>query len=143
MLSSTADYALRAILFLARTDGRGLVRAEEIAEAIGAPRNYLSKTLHLLGRAGIVTSSRGPQGGFALAVPPDELTLARVVDLFDEPRVRPRCMLGTAPCDPEHPCAVHHRWTAITRAQREPLTTTTVADLLASGAAAAVGAASR
>ncbi|GLC23818.1 RrF2 family transcriptional regulator [Roseisolibacter agri] len=134
MLSLTADYALRATLVLARRHGEGPVRVERIAAATGAPRNYLSKTLHALTKAGIVTSARGPAGGFTLAVAPDALTLARVIDCFDGPRVQSRCLLGTGPCDAARPCAAHHRWTAIAHARRAPLTTTTVADLLAGDA---------
>jgi Rrf2 family protein len=130
MLSTTSDYALRAILVLARRHGGRPVRADEIADATGAPRNYLAKTLNALAKAGVVTSARGPLGGFALAVEPEALTLARVVDCFDEPQPRTRCMLGTGPCDPDHPCAAHHGWTAITAARREPLAKTTIADLL-------------
>jgi Rrf2 family protein len=133
MLSVTTDYALRAVLYLARTGDGRLVPAEEIAEAIGAPRNYLSKTLHALTRLGIVTSARGPHGGFSLAVPAAQLTLARVIDCFDEPPPRPRCMLGAGPCNRLDPCAAHERWSAIVAARRRPLAETTVADLLASG----------
>jgi DNA-binding IscR family transcriptional regulator len=50
VLSQTADHALRAMLVLARRHGAGPVRTEEIAEATGAPRNYLSKTLRALAR---------------------------------------------------------------------------------------------
>ena len=132
MLSSTSDYALRAVLFLAR-DGEGRSRrADEIAEATAAPRNYLAKTLNALAKAGIVSSARGPQGGFTLACDPATLTIARVVDCFDEPRPQSRCMLGTAPCDPAHPCAAHGRWTAVKHERRQPLATTTIADLLTS-----------
>ena len=134
MLSQTADYALRATLVLARRHGEGPVRVERIAAATGAPRNYLSKTLHALGKAGIVSSARGPAGGFTLAVAPDALTLARVIDCFDGPRTQTRCLLGTGPCDPARPCAAHRRWTAIADARRAPLATTTVADLLAGDA---------
>ena len=130
MLSTTSDYALRAILVLARHHGRHPLRADEIADATAAPRNYLAKTLNALAKAGLVTSARGPTGGFALAVAPEDLTLARVIDCFHEPRPQTRCLLGTAPCDPARACAAHHRWTAIRQAQRAPLATTTVADLL-------------
>ncbi|HEX8906653.1 MAG TPA: Rrf2 family transcriptional regulator, partial [Longimicrobiaceae bacterium] len=70
MLSKTAEYALRALLVLARRGARGgaAVRAEEIADAVGAPRNYMSKTLHALAKQGFVASARGPLGGFTLAV---------------------------------------------------------------------------
>ena len=130
MLSATSDYALRAILILARSYGRRPMRADEIAKATGAPRNYLAKTLNAMAKAGLVTSARGPQGGFVLAVAPDALPIARVVDLFDEPRPQGYCLLGARPCDPRRPCAAHHRWTAITAARRAPLATTMVADLL-------------
>jgi Rrf2 family iron-sulfur cluster assembly transcriptional regulator len=131
VLSSTSDYALRAVLVLARGYGRRPLRADEIADATGAPRNYLAKTLNALAKTGLVTSARGPQGGFALAVAPETLTLARVIDCFDEPRPQTRCLLGTAPCDPHRPCAAHQCWTAIKAARRAPLASTTVADLLA------------
>ena len=136
MLSLTSDYALRATLVLARRHGAGPVQTEEIAEATGAPRNYLGKTLHALVKAGIATSTRGPRGGFTLAVRPDALTIAHVVDCFDEPRPHTRCLLGTGACDPARACVAHHRWTAIAAARRTPLTTTTIADLLTSASAA-------
>jgi Rrf2 family protein len=131
VLSFTADYALRAILLLARHPGQRSLRADEIAHATGAPRNYMAKTLNALAKAGLVTSARGPQGGFTLACAPDAMTIARVVDCFDEPRPQRRCLLGTSACDPARPCAAHGRWTAIKDARRTPLVCTTVADLLA------------
>jgi Rrf2 family protein len=106
------------------------MRADEIARATGAPANYLGKTMNLLAKAGIVTSARGPQGGFALAVPADELSVARIIDCFDEPRPHSRCLLGTVPCDPQHPCAAHHRWNEVMAVRRAALATTTIADLL-------------
>jgi Rrf2 family protein len=131
VLSSTSDYALRAILALAGRKTGGSMRAEEIARATGAPSNYLAKTMNLLAKEGIVTSARGPQGGFALAIPADELSLARIIDCFDEPRTHSRCLLGTAPCDPLHPCSAHDRWTRVVTSRRAALSTTTIADLLA------------
>lgn len=130
MLSSTSDYALRAILALASSTSTGPMRADQIARATGAPANYLGKTMNLLAKAGIVTSARGPQGGFALAVPADQLSLARIIDCFDEPRPHARCLLGNVPCDPRHPCAAHARWTEILAVRRAALATTTIADLL-------------
>lgn len=130
MLSSTSDYALRAILVLAREYEGHPVPADEIARATGAPRNYLAKTLNALAKAGIVTSARGPQGGFALAIAPDVLTISQVIDCFDEPRAHLRCLLGAVPCDALNPCKAHQRWAAITAARRAPLVTTSIADLL-------------
>ena len=129
MLSHTSDYALRAVLVLAGNVGRPF-RADEIADATGAPRNYMSKTLNSLVKAGVLTSARGPQGGFSLAIPAEKLTLARVIDCFVEPRPHTRCLLGNRPCDSNNPCAAHHLWAAINEKRRTPLATTTVADLV-------------
>jgi Rrf2 family protein len=107
------------------------MRADEIARVTGAPANYLAKTLNALGKAGIVTSARGPRGGFTLALPADELTLARIVDCFDEARPTTTCLLGSRPCDARHACRAHQRWTAVQQSRRAALAETTVADLLA------------
>ena len=135
MLSSTADYALRAILVLARASDERPLRADEIARATGSPANYLAKTLNALAKAGLVTSTRGPFGGFVLAIPAAELTLAHIIDCFDEPRPQTRCLLGSAPCDPRRPCTAHQRWTAIRNTRRAALADTTVADLLGGSSA--------
>ena len=132
MLSHTADYALRAVLALAH-NGRSM-RAEEIAAATGAPRNYLAKTLNALVKAGLLSSTRGPLGGFTLAATPDAITVARIVDLFVEPRRSPTCLLGAVPCNAATPCAAHQRWSALTAARRAPFVATTVADLLGEAA---------
>jgi Rrf2 family protein len=130
MISQTAEHALRAVLYLAgHTEDRPL-KVEEIAEALGAPRNYLSKTMHLLARHGIVTSTRGPQGGFLLRIPADELRLAHLVEVFDPPRERRICLLGGRPCTDAAPCQAHFRWKAIQEAGLGPMRDTTIADLL-------------
>lgn len=130
MLTTTADHALRALLAIARHGGARPLRVEEIAALTGAPRNYLGKTLGALVKAGVLHSTRGPFGGFSLAIAPHELTIARVADLFTEPRAMPRCLLGDGPCDAARPCIAHDRWTALTAAARAPLAETTIADLL-------------
>lgn len=130
MLSQTAEYALRAALYLAREPNRRPITADTIARALGAPPNYMSKTLNTLAKAGILAGMRGPTGGFMLVRDPARLTVAEVIGTFDEPTARPMCLLGGRPCNAEHPCQAHVRWVAVTAAMREPLTSTTVADLL-------------
>ena len=67
VLSQTAEYALRAVLTIAEEPGGQPVGAYRLADALGIPQNYLSKTLHQLARAGILDSTRGKLGGFRLA----------------------------------------------------------------------------
>jgi Rrf2 family protein len=133
MLSRTAEYAVRAVIVLARHYGERLVGADEIASILGAPRNYLSKTLNTLTRRGILTSARGPGGGYALAMAPSELSVADIADVFADSRPEiARCLLADKPCDPAHACSAHTRWTDITISAREPLLRTAIAELCGS-----------
>lgn len=134
MLSKTAKYGLRAVTYLAerhRSDG-GWVRIDEIAEELELPRNYLSKVLHLLGRAGVLASVRGPGGGFRLAREPDQITLAQVIGVLDEwQEGETPCLLRAGPCTPDTPCVAHHRWRAIADETRAFLIETSLEELLA------------
>ncbi|HSH75920.1 MAG TPA: Rrf2 family transcriptional regulator, partial [Longimicrobiales bacterium] len=73
ILSQTAVYALKATLRLAEQEPGGRMRVDDIAAELDVPRNYLSKILHTLAREGLLSSSRGPGGGFELARPATEL----------------------------------------------------------------------
>lgn len=132
MLSGTAEYALRAVVCLARQPDGQSVRASDLAEMIGVPRNYLGKILHDLVRAGILDSARGKKGGFRLALRPEDLTLLRVVSLFDTIAVGPerRCLMGRPECDGADPCPVHHRWKDVSEAISTFFEETTVGDVL-------------
>lgn len=131
MLSQTAEYALRAVLYVAAHEGRdGLVKIDEIAGELDVPRNTLAKTLHVLGRTGVLASVRGPAGGFHLAVRPEALTLARVVAPFDTVGQGRRCLLGRATCSDAAPCAAHGRWKTVSERVTTFFQDTTVADLL-------------
>ncbi len=133
MLSKTAEYAIRAVLYMARRGDTTPVSADEIADALDAPRNYLSKTLNALAKARILSSLRGPRGGFSLAVPAGDLTIARIVDAFDTSRASGMCLLGGAPCDLSRPCTAHDRWVEIHRSSRAPMETTTIGQMVGGG----------
>jgi Rrf2 family protein len=134
MLSGTAEYALRAVVCLARRPAGSPVRASDLAEAVDVPRNYLGKILHDLVRAGILRSTRGKHGGFQLAVPAGQLPLLRVVALFDEiGGERRRCLLGRPECSDRDPCPVHGRWKACADQVQRFFRETTVGDVLDGG----------
>jgi Rrf2 family transcriptional regulator, iron-sulfur cluster assembly transcription factor len=130
MLSQTSEHALRAVIYLAQQPPRTPVSAEELARALGAPANYLSKTLNVLAKQGVLGSVRGPRGGFWLETPPERLTLAEVTGIFEETRRNPICLMGGRPCTDRAPCHLHFRWKAVKGSAEAPLRETTVADLV-------------
>jgi len=78
-ISAKADYAVRAATELAASDHKGLVKGERIAQAQGIPLKFLLNIMTDLRHARIVRSHRGQEGGFQLARPADEITLAEVI----------------------------------------------------------------
>ena len=80
-VSRRTDYATRAVLALALSEG-GPLKLDQIATATEAPRTVLEQVMPTLRSAGIVRSERGPGGGYTLNHPPEEITLERVVRLF-------------------------------------------------------------
>ena len=128
MLSRTAEYALRAVLFLA--DSGEPANVERIAERLRVPRNYLSKTLHRLAREGVLASTRGQRGGFRLARDPDRLPLLAVVEPFDPLRGERRCLLGRPQCSHANPCPAHAQWKTVSEQVAAFFRDKTVGDLL-------------
>jgi len=80
-ISRRTDYATRAVLALSIADG-GPLKLDEIAGTTEAPRSVLEQVMPALVAAGIVRSVRGPSGGYRLNASPEELTLERVVRVF-------------------------------------------------------------
>jgi Rrf2 family protein len=119
VLSHSADYALRAVLYLAQRENAGLIPANEMAEALGVPQRYLGKVLNTLAHAGTLASTRGPRGGFRLTKPADQLTLAEVIAPFDAIGEPLQCLLQHRPCNKDEPCAAHEGWLNIANQLRD------------------------
>jgi Rrf2 family protein len=93
VIPKTAEYALRAVVLLARTPG-GPLSADEIAGSGRVPRRYAHKVLQALVRAGLVRSQPGPGGGYSLVRQPEELSILDVIGAVEPiPRII-RCPLG-------------------------------------------------
>src|SRR5215467_2797726 len=112
MLTTTSEYALRALAHLARQPNGDAVLGRNLACAGEIPANYLSKVLLALRNAGLVDTTRGSGGGYRLRKPPEEIYLIDVVELFEEiSRARPSCFLRhTRPCSSSSPCTAHSAW---------------------------------
>ncbi len=108
MLSNSAKYALKAVLFLAlHTNENQKMMVKDIFDRINVPQSYLAKLLQELSRREIISSARGPKGGFYVTDKNKELPLIKVINAIDgEGRLR-SCMLSINECDSENPCALH------------------------------------
>jgi Rrf2 family transcriptional regulator, cysteine metabolism repressor len=82
-LTRRSEYALLALIHLARTGGEGYMSVAAVAEAQGLPPKFLEQLLMALKRGGLVKSQKGPHGGYRLARPPAKISLAEVIRLLD------------------------------------------------------------
>lgn len=130
-VSAKADYALRAMAQLANASENDPVKAERIADAQQIPLKYLPAILAELKRAFLVTSHRGPDGGYSLSRPASEVTLADVMRAVDGPlmKVHDTSLREIAYEGPAE--ALIDVWRAVRTSLRSVLESVTLADLVA------------
>lgn len=130
-ISAKVDYAVRAVVELAAAEGDKPVKAERIANAQNIPLNFLENILGELRHAGVVRSHRGAEGGFRLARPAEELTVADVIRAVEGPLASVR---GGPPEDAVYAgaaAALLRVWIAVRVNLRRVAETVTIADIAA------------
>ena len=128
-ISAKVDYAVRAVAELAAADSDKPVKAERVATAQGLPLNFLENILGELRHAGVVRSHRGAEGGFRLAKPAQEVTVADVIRAVEGPLASVR---GGPPEDASYDgaaAALPTVWIAVRVNLRRVVETVTIADI--------------
>jgi len=123
--SEAATLALHAAGILG--DHEGPVAAHTMASALGASEATLAKVMQRMVRAGIVTSKRGPHGGFELARSPEEITLLEVYESVEGAMEVTHCLLGAPVCGQKH-CPLGELFERVSAEVAERLATTTLAE---------------
>lgn len=139
MFSRSAEYAIRALTFLAAQQPGKLSGAREIAEAEDIPMPFLWKILQKLAAKKLVRSFRGVRGGYELARPSQRITLHKILKELGEAEALERCILGFAQCREKHPCPLHILWAEHRKSLTRELRSTTLSDLSAVARRAAAG----
>lgn len=86
------------------------VGVKEIAEALNMPQQFLSKILQQLARHGLISSIKGPNGGFYINEANTKVTLLDIVECMDGKGALSGCLLGLPVCSVEDPCPLHHHF---------------------------------
>ncbi|MDO3693333.1 Rrf2 family transcriptional regulator [Wenyingzhuangia sp. chi5] len=109
MLSKACKYAIRAVLYLAINSSKTKkIGIKKIAEELETPQPFLAKLLQQLSTHKLVSSTKGPGGGFFLTEKDLEITLWDIVLSIDGTEKFNQCFLGLSVCSDEHPCPAHH-----------------------------------
>lgn len=127
--SRSAEYAIRAFVHLAQVQEGKYAMVKNIAEEEDIPAHFLAKILQQLARKGLLRSSKGPTGGFALRVDPAEIRLLDIVEALDGLSSYQQCASGLSECSDEMPCSMHDSWVALRGRIMDYLGKNTIADL--------------
>jgi FeS assembly SUF system regulator len=129
-LTNLADYAVVVMTAAARSPELRL-SAARVAELTTIPAPTVAKLMGTLARADLLTASRGVAGGFSLARPAAEISIAAIVEAVDGPIALTNCQsLDKHECAIEGHCSVRGHWAPINQAVRAALAAVTLADLL-------------
>ncbi len=117
LLSKSAEYAIRACIFIvARSQAGHKTGLKEVAAAIGSPVFFTAKILQGLSRQKLISSMKGPNGGFYVPEEAFDITLLDLVQAIDGTDLFTECGLGMKQCSDSNPCPIHDQYKPI-RAQ--------------------------
>lgn len=134
--SSPTEHAIRALTELVcRSPAKhreGRIMVEELVAGTDLPKDFIAKIFQRLARSEILVSTKGRNGGFALAKPATEITLLEIVEALEGPMAMDKCVVGLAKCNDHMPCPQHDLYKPIRIRLKDYLRTTTLADMAAS-----------
>lgn len=109
-ITRQADYAVRAMVFLAQNQGEKPSPTRVIAKEKGIPTSFLAKIISQLSVAGLLQTSRGANGGVKLAKSADEISLLEVIEAIDGPIILNDCVAESATCTYDESCPLKPVW---------------------------------
>lgn len=138
-LKRRGDYAVRAMISVARHYDKDLHQARKIASEMEIPYKVLTQILARLVGEELLEAKHGPAGGYRLARPPTNITLLDVIEAAEGPATFNHCVLRDGPCDWQETCPIHDTWTRAQAALATELASATLADLAGIDAAIQAG----
>lgn len=116
MLSKSCEYALKSILYITKHSKNEIrVGAKNISDDLAIPYHFAAKLLQILAKADIISSQKGPNGGFYLTAENLKHSLADVVRAIDGNGIFVNCILGLKTCSETRPCPLHNDFIDIKR----------------------------
>ncbi|MCM8569316.1 Rrf2 family transcriptional regulator [Gramella jeungdoensis] len=132
MFSKACEYGIRATLFIAQeSKNENRTGLKKIAREINSPEAFTAKILQKLVQENIITSSKGPQGGFFIAPENQTIVLAEIVKAIDGDSIINGCALGLDKCSEDHPCPLHSDFAEIRSGLKHMLENTSIRELTA------------
>ena len=131
MISNTSKYAIRALIYLELYSSPEKKEGiKTISKELDIPSPFLGKILQVLVKEQLLSSTKGPHGGFYLRNPAIDIPIMEVIELMEGKEPFNSCVIRTAPCDLNQPCSMHKKMAPLRREIKTIFTTETIADLV-------------
>ncbi len=130
MFSNSSKYAIKAVLFLAlNSNDEKKIMVKDIAGPINVPQAYIAKLLQELSRQKVISSTRGPKGGFYLTDENKKHPLKKIIQVIDGENRLTSCLLSLENCNEEKPCPLHKMAAPLRNELLDSLENKTICDL--------------
>ncbi len=131
MFSKATEYALRATIYLAqKSSPENKLGLEDISMAIDSPKSFTAKIMQVLTKDNrIVSSARGPMGGFFLSDKAKKLPVRSVLQAMGEDEILEKCVMGLKKCSETQPCPMHPQYKIIKKQLLDMFTSKTIQEL--------------
>ena len=131
IFSKSFGYAVRGVLYVAlMQDEKKYVQGEEIASQLMVPRHFMGKILKRLVKEKVISSSKGPAGGFTINENTLRLPLIRLIYIIEGLQGLETCVLRVKACNEANPCPLHYQMEGLKHNLQNILNDTTIGDLL-------------
>jgi len=132
MFSKACEYGLRALTVIAVEGKKGrLIGIKELCEIAQTPVSFTAKILQSLVKRRIISSKKGPTGGFYFSKKLEDISIYSVVEAIDGKEIFDKCGLGLPFCDAENPCPLHEKFLPVRAELHTMCTQNTLEDLVA------------
>ncbi len=130
MLSNTCKYGIRAVIYISvyATDKKK-IGIKEISTELDIPSPFLGKILQTLSKHKVLDSTKGPNGGFTLARPAEDIPIMDIVEIIDGTGIFETCLVRTTECSDDNPCGLHDNVTSIRKQLNKFFLNQTILDL--------------
>ncbi|NNF01267.1 MAG: Rrf2 family transcriptional regulator [Bacteroidia bacterium] len=127
MISKSSKYGIRAAMYLGiHSSEENKISPQELSDALQLPKHSLGKILQEMVRRGIISSVKGPNGGFYLTDKNKMQKLGAIVECFDGEFSLSSCVLGFPECGPENPCYMHEHVVKVRKGMKTMFNKTTI-----------------
>jgi|SRR5690606_13685416 len=130
MFSKACEYGIRAVIYIWSQNNKGIkLGIKDICREIDAPEFFTAKILQSLAKQGIISSAKGPNGGFYIKKEQENLALIDLVTAIDGNQIFEGCGLGLKVCSEVNPCPIHYQFKSIREQLKTMLVGTSIKDL--------------